>query len=140
MDDKDYGEQPYIVDIEHLTLENSAFRVTKWTGKNLQMTIMSVVVDGEIGLEKHDTHDQFLRIEQGSAQVLMGTEKDNLTFKQEASADFAIFVPAGYWHNIINIGSDELKLYSIYAPCEHPKGTIHITHADAVAAEASHSH
>lgn len=140
MDTNDYGEQPYVVDIEALTIDNANFRVAKWTGKNLQMTVMSVPAGGEVGLEKHDTHDQFLRIEQGNAKVLMGLTKDNLDFEQSAEADFAIFVPASYWHNIINSGTDDLKLYSIYAPCEHPKGSIHKTYDDAMAAEAEHHH
>lgn len=138
MDTADYGKQPYVVDIENLTLNNSAFRVAKWTGKNLQMTVMAIQPGGEVGLEKHDTHDQFLRIEQGSAKIVMGLIKDKLDFDQLAEADFAIFVPAGYWHNIINTGSNDLKLYSIYAPCEHPKGTIHKTFAEAMAAETEH--
>lgn len=140
MDTNDYGEKPYVVDIEDLTISNSAFRVAKWTGKNLQMTVMSIEPGGEVGLEKHDTHDQFLRIEQGSAKVVMGLAKDTLNFEQAAKDDFAIFVPAGYWHNILNVGSEDLKLYSIYAPCEHPKGTIHQTYVDAMAAEAEHQH
>ena len=140
MDTKDYGAEPYVVDIEDLTISNTAFRVAKWTGKNLQMTVMSIEVGGEVGLEMHDTHDQFLRIEQGAATVLMGANKDTLTFEQEAHADFAIFVPAGYWHNVVNSGDEPLKLYSIYAPCAHLKGTIHATYADAVEAEAAHEH
>lgn len=140
MDTVDYGEQPYVVDIEDLTIKNSSFRVAKWTGKNMQMTVMSIKPGDEVGLEKHDTHDQFLRIEQGSANVVMGLEKDSLDFSQIAEADFAIFVPAGYWHNVINTGQEELKLYSIYAPCEHPKGTIHQTYEEALAAEAEHHH
>jgi mannose-6-phosphate isomerase-like protein (cupin superfamily) len=138
MDTNDYGQEPYVVDIENLTVSNDNFRVAKWTGKNMQMTVMSIPVNGEVGLEKHDTHDQFLRIEQGSAMVVMGIDKDNLDFKKEASADYAIFVPAGFWHNIVNNGQEDLKLYSIYAPCEHPKGTIHKTFAEALEAEHDH--
>jgi mannose-6-phosphate isomerase-like protein (cupin superfamily) len=140
MDTKDYGQEPYVVDIEDLTISNDKFRVAKWTGKNLQMTVMSINVNGEVGLEKHDTHDQFLRVEQGHAQVLMGLDKNNLDYSNEASADFAIFVPAGYWHNIINTGQENLKLYSIYAPCEHAKGTIHKTYEEAMQAELEHGH
>lgn len=130
MDTKDYGPQPYVVNVEELTLQNDKFRVAKWTGKNLQMTVMAIEVGGEVGLEVHDDHDQFLRIEQGTAKVEMGPAEDDLTFTQEARDDFAIFVPAGTWHNITNIGEDVLKLYSIYAPAEHEHGTIHETYAD----------
>ncbi len=138
MDTTDYGQQPYVVNIEELTKQNDNFRVAKWTGKNLQMTVMSIEVGGEVGLEVHDDHDQFLRIEAGEAKVVMGPAEDNLTFEKEAEDDFAIFVPAGTWHNIINVGNEPLKLYSIYAPAEHAKGTIHKTYEEAMAAEAEH--
>lgn len=139
MDDTtDYGERPYVVNIEKLTKENTNFRAVKWTGKNLQMTVMSIEPDGEVGLEAHDTHDQFLRIEAGTARVVMGPSEDNLNFEQNVADDDAIFVPASTWHNIVNTGSEPLKLYSIYAPAEHPAGTIHATFADAEADEHDH--
>ncbi|MBM3210325.1 cupin domain-containing protein [Candidatus Saccharibacteria bacterium] len=132
----DYGAEPYVVDVEELTLSNDLFRQTAWTGSNLQMTVMAIQPGGDVGLEKHDDHDQFLRIEQGSAKVVMGPSKDNLNFEAEARDDFAIFVPAGVWHNIVNESDEVLKLYSIYAPAEHPKGTVHKTQAESEAAEA----
>lgn len=135
---KDYGNQPTVLDIENYTKANTNFRVTLWTGKNLQVTLMDIPVGGEVGLELHTDIDQFLRIEQGSAKVVMGDEKDNLDFVQEASADYAIMVPAGKWHNIINTGSNSLKLYSIYAPAEHPFGTVHKTQKEAMDAEHEH--
>lgn len=138
MDMQDYGTQPYVVNIEELTKQNDKFRVAKWTGTNLQMTVMAIQPGGEVGLEVHDDHDQFLRIEEGSAKVVMGPAEDNLDFEKEAEDDFAIFVPAGTWHNIINTGDGALKLYSIYAPAEHPKGTVHETYDEAMAAEAEH--
>lgn len=134
-DTTDYGKQPFVFDIEEATVGNDKFRVAKWTGSNLQMTLMAIEVGDDIGLEVHEDHDQFLRIEQGLAKVVMGTSEDNLDFEQIAEGDFAIFVPAGTWHNIINIGDEPLKLYSIYAPSEHPFGTIHATKAEAEAAE-----
>jgi mannose-6-phosphate isomerase-like protein (cupin superfamily) len=137
MDTQDYGAEPYVVNIEKLTTQNDKFRVAKWTGKNLQMTVMSIPVGGEVGLEVHEDHDQFLRIEQGHAKVVMGPAEDNLTFQESAEDDFAIFVPANTWHNIINDGNEDLRLYSIYAPPEHAKGTIHETYDDAMAAEAA---
>lgn len=140
MDTTDYGTQPYVVDIEKLTKSNDKFRVAKWTGANLQMTVMAIQPGGEVGLEVHNDHDQFLRIEQGNAKVVMGPSEDNLDFEKEAEDDFAIFVPAGTWHNIINTGDEVLKLYSIYAPGEHPKGTIHETYEEAMEAEAEHHH
>lgn len=135
---QDFGKKPYVVDIEDLTISNENFRTAAWTGVNMQMTLMTIQPGEDIGLEVHDDHDQFLRIEQGNAQVLMGESKDDLSLDIPAEEDFAIFVPAGKWHNIVNTGSVPLKLYSIYAPSEHPFGTIHKTKAEADAAEAEH--
>jgi mannose-6-phosphate isomerase-like protein (cupin superfamily) len=137
---QDTGPNPYVVDIEKLTLENEDFRTAAWTGTHLQMTLMSIEVGGQVGLEVHEDTDQFLRLEQGSAKVFMGPSKDILDKEFTAEADFAIFVPAGTWHNILNAGSEPLKLYSIYAPVHHAHGTVHATYEDAQAAEASESH
>jgi mannose-6-phosphate isomerase-like protein (cupin superfamily) len=133
----DFGPNPYVVDIEELTLQNENFRTAAWTGKNLQMTLMAIQPGDDIGLEVHEDHDQFLRIEEGEARVEMGQSADQLE-TWSAEDDFAIFVPAGMWHNIINTGDDVLKLYSIYAPAEHPHGTIHVDKAEAEAAEHDH--
>lgn len=137
MDMTDYGPKPYVIDIEELTKENELFRVAKWTGANLQMTVMAIEANGEVGLEVHEDHDQFLRIEEGVGKVVMGPSEDNLDQEWEVQDDFAIFVPAGTWHNILNTGDAPLKLYSIYAPGEHPRGTIHKTFEES---EADHNH
>ncbi len=134
----DFGGTPYVVDIQDLTINNDDFRQAKWTGKFMQMTVMSIPVGGQVGLEVHDDHDQFLRIESGTGKAFMGSTKDNLDFEKEVSDDFAVFVPAGTWHNVINTGEVPLKLYSIYAPGEHAKGTRHKTYDDAMRAEAEH--
>jgi mannose-6-phosphate isomerase-like protein (cupin superfamily) len=134
---QDFGKKPYVVNIEELTITNSAFRTVAWTGSNMQMTLMAIQPGDDIGLEVHDDHDQFLRIEQGNARIIMGDSRDDLTFDVPAEEDFAIFVPAGKWHNVVNTGADILKLYSIYAPSEHPFGAIHQTKADAEIAEAA---
>lgn len=136
MTQQDHGKQPFVVDIEKVTVENDTFRTAIWTGQQLQMTVMSIPVGGEIGLELHDENDQFLRIEQGEARVLMGDSADNLSFDAPASDDFGIFIPQGTWHNVINTGNQPLKLYSIYAPSHHPAGTVHATKAEADEAEA----
>lgn len=133
----DHGPNPYVVNIEELTLENENFRTASWTGKYMQMTLMTIQPGDDIGLEVHDDHDQFLRIEQGLATVLMGDSEESLE-SWDAGDDFAIFVPAGKWHNIVNTGDEPLKLYSIYAPPEHAHGTVHVTKADAEAAEHDH--
>ena len=129
---KDFGPNPYVVDIEELTLQNDSFRQAAWTGANMQMTLMTIQPGDDIGLEVHEDHDQFLRIEQGQARVEMGPSEDNLDFVRDAADDFAILVPAGTWHNVINVGSEPLKLYSIYAPAEHPHGVVHETKAEEI--------
>lgn len=134
------GKKPYVVDIEELTTQNSNFRTAEWTGEFLQMTTMSIEVGGEVGLEIHKDTDQFLRIEAGKAKVLMGKTKENLNFETEAKDDDAIFVPSGYWHNILNSGDEPLKLYSIYAPPHHPAGTVHETYEIAMKAEEEEDH
>ena len=133
----DYGQKPYVVNIENITVKNDNFRKAVWTGKYLQMTLMSIDVGSEIGLEVHDDTDQFLRVEQGSAKVVMGEAQDSLTFEASAEDDFAIFIPSGYWHNVINVGDKPLKIYSIYAPSHHAAGTIHATKEEADEAEAA---
>lgn len=134
---QDHGPNPYAVNVEELTLQNENFRTAAWTGNNLQMTLMTIQPGDDIGLEVHEDHDQFLRIEQGTARVEMGPTETELE-QWSAEDDFAIFVPAGTWHNIINTGEDALKLYSIYAPAEHAHGTVHETKAIADAAEHDH--
>ncbi|MEO0250426.1 MAG: cupin domain-containing protein, partial [candidate division WOR-3 bacterium] len=125
------------VNIEDLTLKNEYFRAAKWTGQYLQMTVMSLKPGEEIGLEKHEKGDQFIRIEKGEARVVMGPSKDKMTFDKKVSDDWAIFIPAGFWHNIINEGDKPLKVYVIYAPPEHPAGTLHKTSKDS---KAAHGH
>lgn len=131
----DVGKQPFVIDIENATEDNQAFRTTLWTGDYLQVTLMSIDVGDDIGLELHSDVDQFLRIEEGKGLVQMGKTKDNLDFRRYVESDYAVFVPAGMWHNLTNTGNKPLKLYSIYAPPEHPHGTVHRTKAEAIAAE-----
>lgn len=131
----DYGANPFVVDINKATRSNHTFRTAMWTGKHLQLTLMSIPAGEDIGLERHPDVDQFLRIEEGQGLVLMGESKDHLYFKQPVYDDFAIFIPAGTWHNLINTGNTPLKLYSIYAPPNHPWGTIYPTKAIAEVAE-----
>ncbi|UTR12682.1 cupin domain-containing protein [Evansella sp. LMS18] len=135
---QDYGSRPFVVNIETATKQNNTFRTALWTGEHLQVTLMSIDVGDDIGLEVHPHLDQFLRIEQGKGLVQMGDSRNNLNFRQEASQDFAIMVPAGKWHNLTNTGNVPLKLYSIYAPPQHPFGTVHKTKAEALAAEEHH--
>lgn len=132
---KDYGPEPFIVNIEEAAEQNSAFRRALWTGKHLQLTLMSIRVGEDIGVEIHPNLDQFIRIEEGFGLVKMGDKKDRLDFQRYVNEDYAFIIPAGKWHNLINVGNKPLKLYSIYAPPQHKHGTVHETKADAMAAE-----
>ena len=131
----DYGPQPFVIDIDEATKRNNTFRTILWTGDNFQVSLMSIPVGGDIGLEVHEDGDQFIRIEDGDGMVLMGDSKDNLDFQRRIEDDDAIMIPNGKWHNIINTGNEPLKLYAIYAPPEHPYGTIHQTKEDAQESE-----
>lgn len=131
----DYGQEPFVVNIEDATERNSNFRTALWTGKHLQLTLMSINPGEDVGLEVHPNTDQFIRIEEGQGQVRMGDRKDRLDFQRNIKEDDVVLIPAGKWHNLINTGRRPIKLYSIYAPPEHPRGTIHRTKAEAEAAE-----
>ncbi|PLR95779.1 cupin domain-containing protein [Bacillus sp. T33-2] len=135
---KDYGTKPFVININEATKQNNTYRTAIWTGTHLQTTLMSIDVGDDIGSEMHPDVDQFLRIEQGQGIVQMGKSKNNLNFKRNVYDDSAIFIPAGTWHNLINTGNSPLKLYSIYAPPNHPFGTVHVSKADAMAAEEGH--
>jgi len=130
----DYGPYPFVINISKATIHNDTFRTALWTGRHIQLTLMSIPVGENIGLEVHPNVDQFLRIEEGQGLVQMGNSRDNLYLRQPAFEDYAIFIPAGTWHNVTNTGRKPLKLYSIYAPPNHPWGTIHQTKAIAEAA------
>ncbi|HZJ75661.1 MAG TPA: cupin domain-containing protein [Clostridia bacterium] len=129
---KDYGPEPFVINLKSAALQNNYFRSTLWTGKNLQLTVMSLLPGEDVGLEAHKGVDQLLYVEQGVAEVRMGDRKDNLNFHRYVYENYAIIIPAGKWHNLTNIGKTRLKLFSIYAPPEHPHGTIHRTKADDV--------
>ena len=113
----------YILNIEKETLANTYYRHVLYTAKKSQLVLMNIQPGDEIGSEVHEL-DQFIRIEQGTAKAILdGVE-------HEMQDDFAVVIPAGTEHNIINTGEAELKLYSIYSPPEHKDGTIHKTKAD----------
>ncbi|RYL90984.1 cupin domain-containing protein [Sporolactobacillus sp. THM19-2] len=134
----DYGPGPFVININEASKQNNTFRTALWTGTHLQVTLMSLNVDEDIGLEMHSDVDQFLRIEQGQGIVRMGNSPENLNFERRVLDDSAIMIPAGTWHNLINTGNVPLKLYSIYAPPNHPFATVHVTKEDAIAAEEVH--
>lgn len=113
----------YITDIEKATKENEDYRRVLYTAKNSQLVLMNIKPGDEIGSEVHDL-DQFIRIEDGKGKVILdGVE-------HEIEDDWAVVIPAGTEHNVINTGDDPLKLYSIYSPPEHKDGTIHPTKQD----------
>ena len=125
----------WLDDITTLTLGNTNFRTVAYTGEHTQLTLMRLGPGEEIGWERHGHLDQFLRLEQGRARVEFGRTEDAVDESHEVMDDWAFIVPAGVWHNVVNVGDDDVKLYSLYSPPEHPDGTVHRTKADADAAE-----
>ncbi len=113
----------FVDNIEKLTLENTDYRRVLYTAKNSQLVLMNIQPGDEIGEETHHL-DQFIRLEQGSGKVIL----DDI--EHDISDDFAVVIPAGTKHNVLNTGSDEMKLYSVYSPPEHKDGTIHQTKSD----------
>ena len=121
----------YIKNIEQDTVENGNFRKVLYTAKHSQLVVMSLEPGAQIGEEVHDG-DQFLRIEQGKGQAVL----DGVVY--EVEDDFAIVVPAGSRHNVINNMDGQMKLYTIYSPPEHKHDTIHKTKIDAMADTQDH--
>jgi len=121
----------FVDNIERLTEDNKKFRQVLYTGKNLQLVLMTMQPGEEIGEEIHEDRDQFFRIEVGQGEIWI----DGVANK--VKADDGIIVPAGAKHNVVNSGSEPLKLYTIYGPPEHREGTVHATKADA---DADHEH
>ena len=119
----------YVANIEKLTLENSNFRQVLYTGKNLQLVLMTIQPNEDIGEEVHDGHDQFFRIESGEGEIWID---DNCS---KVKDDDVMIVPAGAKHNVINTGTIPLQLYTIYSPPEHRDKTIHTTRAEAMSKE-----
>lgn len=116
--------------IEKLTLENSNFRQVLFTGKKTQLVLMSLKPGEEIGEEVHDKVDQFFRFEAGEGKVIIDEQE------YEVKDGDAVIVPAGSKHNIVNVSSSEdLKLYTLYSPPNHPDGTVHKTKTEAEAHE-----
>lgn len=121
---KDYGKEPLVINIHGAAMRNNTFRTTIWTGDHLQVVVMSIPPGEDIGLEAHPHVDQFLRLESGEGLVQMGKSKNQFDVETFAYRGDAIVVPAGTWHNLTNIGNTPIKLYTIYAPPNHPFGTV----------------
>jgi mannose-6-phosphate isomerase-like protein (cupin superfamily) len=125
----------FVDNIEELTLSNSNFRKVLFTGKYCQLVVMSLKPGEDIGEEVHDNVDQFFRVDAGKGKLVMEGKEYDIT------DGFAIVVPAGTLHNIINTSdTEDLKLYTVYAPANHPDGTIHATKAEAEEYEREHHH
>lgn len=134
---KDNGPGPNAFDIESATRENEHYRTVVWTGRYLQVTLMSIPVGQSIGLEAHPETDQFLRIDAGRGRAVMGPAEDRLDFQQDVSDGWSVQVPAGVWHDVINTGDEPLRLYVVYAPVHHAPGIAQWTSEDAERDEAS---
>jgi len=119
----------YFSNIVEKAQTNNNFRQVLYTGTYMQLVVMSLLPGEEIGMEVHPTVDQFFRIEEGIATVMIDGKE------QIVVDDIVFVVPAGAQHNVINTGTTSLKLYTIYSPPNHPQGTVHATKADAEAAE-----
>jgi mannose-6-phosphate isomerase-like protein (cupin superfamily) len=123
-------QKAYSGDIEKQTLNNTNFREVLFTGEHAQLVVMSLKKDEEIGDEVHQHVDQFFRIERGKAKFVLNEKEIHVVGNGEA-----VVIPAGTYHNVINVGDGQLKLYTVYSPPNHPPNTIHKTKADAEKAE-----
>ena len=121
---KDYGNTPIVTELNYFTLKNKNYRTALWTGTHLQVTVMSIKQNEDVGKEIHENLDQMLYVVSGRAAVFMGKSEDDLSVKAYADGGDAIFIPAGTYHNVINAGLFPLKMFSVYAPVQHPYGTV----------------
>lgn len=128
----------WVGDIEQATLQNETFRTVLFTGEHTQLTVMRLGAGEDIGREAHPRVDQFIRIERGQGRVELGSTEERIDETHDIQDDWAIVIPAGVWHNVVNTGAGDLKLYSLYSPPQHPAGTVHRTKAEAQAAEHAH--
>lgn len=120
----------YVTNIEKQTEENANFRKVLFTAPHSQLVAMSLKPGEEIGMEVHDV-DQFVRVEKGGGKAILDGEEAVI------ENGWAVVIPAGTHHNIINTSDEkEMKLYTIYSPAHHPDGTIHVTREEAMTAEA----
>ena len=113
----------FVTNIEKEAKENSYFRKVIFTAPHSQLVLMSLKPGEEIGNEVHEDTDQFFRVDAGEGKIIFDNSGEHLI-----SDGFAVVVPAGTWHNVINTSAEkELKLYTIYSPAHHPDGTVHQT-------------
>lgn len=127
----DNGPRPNVFDLETATRENTNYRTVAWTGTYLQVTLMSIPPGNSIGLEVHPDTDQFIRLDAGTGRATMGPTKDDLNVQVDVSNGWSVQIPAGMWHDVVNTGSEDMRLYVIYAPVHHSPGIVQATAADA---------
>lgn len=133
----DHGKEPFALNLSQAAKQNNTYRTVIWTGEYLQVTLMSIDVGDDIGLEVHPEANQFTYIVDGQGLIEMGNSKEDLNYDKKGSNGFAMIVPAGTWHNITNTGDTSLKMYTIYAPPLHPFGAVEKTKGEAEAREGS---
>lgn len=133
----DNGPKPNAFDLEKATTENANYRTVAWTGKYLQVTLMSIKPGASIGLEVHPDTDQFVRLDAGKGRATIGPSKDDLNFQVDVSDGWSVQIPAGMWHDIVNTGDEDMRLYVVYAPVHHAPGIVQKTAEDAEEDEES---
>ena len=139
MDDRnrcsaDMGGKAVAVNLERLAACNQNYRTALWTGERLQVTLMCIPVGGDVGAEMHCDTDQLLYVVSGCALAVTGPCRNRMNDRRKIAEGCAALIPAGTWHNLVNIGHTPLKLYSVYAPPHHPAGTVQRTKSDAMCA------
>lgn len=122
---------PFTTDLSQAARCNTDFRSIAWTGRHLQLSLMCIPVCGEVGLELHPDTDQLFRVEEGQGMVRTGVCRERSDQLHYLTCGDVLCIPAGLWHNVINTGRCPLKLTSLYAPPQHPPGTVHHCKADA---------
>lgn len=133
---KEHNDAPMVFDAEQFALQNPNYRTSLWTGELSQMTLMSIPAGEDIGPERHDDVEQYLFVCSGKGTAMMGPAEDDLSLVKEVGPGDCIIIPLHTWHNVVNASETEpLKVVSIYAPAEHPAGTVQATRAEALAAE-----
>lgn len=116
LDDIFQGPDPFVTNLKQDTVDNTNFFTARWTGRNMQLGLMNVPVNSDTGLDMRQNTDQFYYIERGYSLIVMGASRDHLDFQAHAHDGFSILVPAGTWHNIVNVGYTDLKIFVIMSP------------------------
>lgn len=133
----DKGPKQDAFDLEQATVDNGEYRAVAWSGKYLQVTLMSIEPGESIGLEVHPETDQFIRLDAGQGLAKMGPSKEQLDWEQEVADGWCVLVPAGTWHDVVNTGDEPMRLYTVYAPVHHAAGIVQATAEDAERDEES---